>query len=198
MVLPVELAATDIEGASLTYTIISGPTNGTLLGSGASRTYVANTGFLGTDSITYIASDGKKTSSVGTITINVQTISETHAFGGPAAVLALAFTSDGNSFVVGGATSSGAKVNWAVRLYKNPNDIQTIEETLLPVPGADQSLIKSVAISNDGSMIVAGGYYSVDNVGDYGLVKMYRGENFEEVSVLDTLPLGSCISGHFS
>lgn len=191
MVLPVELAATDVEGSSLSYTILSGPSNGTLLGSGTARTYVANNGFLGTDSITYIASDGQKSSSVGTITINVEAVSETTDFAGAAAVVAVSFASDGNSFVVGGSTSSTDSPNWVVRLYKNPNDIQTIEETSLPVPGASQSLINSVSISNDKSMIAAAGFYSVENVGDYGLVKLYRGENFEEVSVLDTLPVGS-------
>lgn len=63
-VLPVSLSGTDPEGDSLSYTIISPPANGTLLGSGSTRTYVANSGFLGTDSFTYIASDGKKSSEI--------------------------------------------------------------------------------------------------------------------------------------
>ncbi|HWD18753.1 MAG TPA: Ig-like domain-containing protein [Verrucomicrobiae bacterium] len=42
----------------LTYSIVSGPTHGTLTGSGTSRTYTPNSGFEGLDTFTFSAADG--------------------------------------------------------------------------------------------------------------------------------------------
>ncbi len=51
------------DASNYTYTIVSGPTNGTLsIGSGASRIYTPNTNFEGMDSFQFVASDGTWTS----------------------------------------------------------------------------------------------------------------------------------------
>lgn len=186
MALPVTLSGTDPEGDSLSYTIISPPANGTLLGFGSSRTYIANNEFLGTDSFTYIASDGKKSSDIGTVTINVKTFSETIEFSGASAAATVAFFPDNTRFVVGGSQSTSTNPAWSVRLHKGPEaeDVSIIEDTQNPIPGATYALPMSVAASS--SMIVAVGYYH-NGANLNGLVKLYRGENFEEVSLLDTI-----------
>ncbi|CUS37543.1 hypothetical protein COMA1_40108 [Candidatus Nitrospira nitrosa] len=62
----------DPEGKPLTAVRVSGPTNGTLtLNSNGTFTYRPNTGFVGTDSFTYRASDGTATSNLATVTITV-------------------------------------------------------------------------------------------------------------------------------
>ena len=61
----------DVEGTSLTATLISGPSNGTLsLAENGTFTYVADAGFVGLDSFVYLASDGDSTSQAS-VEINV-------------------------------------------------------------------------------------------------------------------------------
>lgn len=62
----------DADGDSLTVTLQSSPTNGTvtLTGDGAFN-YTPNSNFSGTDSFTYTASDGTLTSNAATVTISV-------------------------------------------------------------------------------------------------------------------------------
>ena len=68
---PINLSGSDPEGSSLTFTVASGPSNGTVAISGATATYTPANGFSGTDSFTYTASDGSATSSAATVTITV-------------------------------------------------------------------------------------------------------------------------------
>ena len=67
----ITLTATDVNGDSLTYSIITLPTNGNLSGSAPDLTYTPNTGYSGSDSFTYIANDGTADSNEATVTITV-------------------------------------------------------------------------------------------------------------------------------
>ena len=67
----ITLAATDIDGDALTYTIVSGPQNGTLTGTGANRTYTPAANFNGTDSFTFKVNDGTVDSNIATVSITV-------------------------------------------------------------------------------------------------------------------------------
>ena len=53
----ITLTSTDPNGDPLTYQVISGPSSGTLTGSGANLTYTPNAGFSGSDSFTYTVTD---------------------------------------------------------------------------------------------------------------------------------------------
>ncbi len=57
--------------ATLTYALVSSPSNGTLSGTPPVLTYRSNTGFVGGDSFSFTVNDGAQTSAEGTITINV-------------------------------------------------------------------------------------------------------------------------------
>lgn len=66
-------------GSSLTASLVAGPANGTLtLNANGSFVYSPNSGFSGSDSFTYQASDGAASSNVATVTITVNAVS-----GGP-------------------------------------------------------------------------------------------------------------------
>ena len=52
--------------ANLTYTIVTGPSKGSLSGSGSSRTYTANSGATGTDTFTYKVTDRGDPDNCGT------------------------------------------------------------------------------------------------------------------------------------
>jgi hypothetical protein len=66
-----ELAATDLDNDPLTYLIASQPSHGTLSGSGTNYLYQPQLGFLGQDSFTFQASDGKDLSPTATVRITV-------------------------------------------------------------------------------------------------------------------------------
>jgi hypothetical protein len=68
---PITLTATDADGDSLSYAVVSGPAHGTLSGSGASRTYTPFVNYVGPDSFTFKANDGSLDSNVATVSITV-------------------------------------------------------------------------------------------------------------------------------
>lgn len=65
------LDGSDDNSDNLTYSIVTGPSHGTLSTSGANRFYTSNSTYQGVDSFTYKANDGKADSNVGTVTIQV-------------------------------------------------------------------------------------------------------------------------------
>ena len=70
----ITLSATDADGDSLTYSIVSGPANGTLSGSGANRTYTPNAGYFGTDTVRFKVNDGKEDSNTASVSITVNEV----------------------------------------------------------------------------------------------------------------------------
>jgi hypothetical protein len=72
----VGLQASDPDGDALTYTIVSGPAQGTLSGSGASRTYTPTVGYSGSDSFAFIANDGALDSNIATVSITVRHVNQ--------------------------------------------------------------------------------------------------------------------------
>ena len=69
--LALALKATDANNDALTFRIVSQPKNGKLSGSAANLTYTPNDDFVGSDSFTFVANDGKADSNVATITVQV-------------------------------------------------------------------------------------------------------------------------------
>jgi hypothetical protein len=65
----VTLAGSDDDGDTLTYTIVSGPSHGTLRGSASDLVYTPTNGYVGTDSFTFKANDGVLDSDVATAAI---------------------------------------------------------------------------------------------------------------------------------
>jgi DNA/RNA endonuclease G (NUC1) len=70
----ITLTAVSSNNNPLTYTIVSSPSNGTLTGTGANRTYTPAPDFTGTDSFTFRVNDGASTSNTSTVTITVTEI----------------------------------------------------------------------------------------------------------------------------
>ena len=68
--LPITLAATDIDGDTLTYSNTT-PSHGTLSGTAPNLTYTPNMAFAGSDSFTFVANDGTVNSAGATISIAV-------------------------------------------------------------------------------------------------------------------------------
>jgi hypothetical protein len=70
----ISLSASDANGDPLTYTIVSGPSSGSLSGTDSFRTYTPNPGFTGSDNFTFKVNDGTADSNVSTVTITVDAI----------------------------------------------------------------------------------------------------------------------------
>jgi protocatechuate 3,4-dioxygenase beta subunit len=67
----ITLTASDPQGASLTYTVATQPSHGTLTGTPPNLTYTPATGYIGSDAFTFWASNGYLQSSITTISITV-------------------------------------------------------------------------------------------------------------------------------
>ncbi|WP_425004344.1 Ig-like domain-containing protein [Mycolicibacterium sp. S3B2] len=69
---------TDVDGDSLTPTLVNGPTHGELvLNNDGTFTYTPDADYTGADSFTYTATDGTATSAVSTVSITVTAVNDT-------------------------------------------------------------------------------------------------------------------------
>jgi len=73
---PVLLAGIDPDGDSLTYSIVTKPSNGTLSGTEPNMTYIPNLNFNGLDSFTFRVSDGTLNSIPGTVSLMVNPVDD--------------------------------------------------------------------------------------------------------------------------
>ena len=73
---PVLLAGFDPDGDSLTYSIVTKPSNGTLSGTEPNITYIPNMNFNGLDSFTFRVSDGTLNSIPGTVSLMVNPVDD--------------------------------------------------------------------------------------------------------------------------
>ena len=69
---PIALAATDPDGDALTFTVLSGPAHGTLVGTPPNLTYTPAPGFSGSDSFAFAVSDGITASGPATVSLTVR------------------------------------------------------------------------------------------------------------------------------
>lgn len=70
------LSGKDVEGAALTYFILTSPTHGAVSGTPPNLTYIPSNNFFGTDSFTFKANDGELDSSPATISITVSSAND--------------------------------------------------------------------------------------------------------------------------
>ncbi len=68
------LTATDADNNALSYTIDSNASNGTLSGTPPNLTYTPDVGFVGSDSFTFLVSDGNSGNSTATVSITVNDV----------------------------------------------------------------------------------------------------------------------------
>ena len=72
----ITLAATDIDSAIQSYTVVTGPSNGVLSGTAPNLTYTPNANFNGSDSFTFLANDGTLDSNTATVSITVNALND--------------------------------------------------------------------------------------------------------------------------
>ncbi|RKY36091.1 MAG: hypothetical protein DRP73_03945, partial [Candidatus Omnitrophota bacterium] len=72
----ITLVATDADGDSLTYAIVTQPSHGTLTGTPPNVTYTPDANYNGPDSFTFKANDGKTDSNIATVSITVNPVND--------------------------------------------------------------------------------------------------------------------------
>lgn len=72
----ITLTGNDPEGKPLTYTVISGPSHGTLSGTAPNLVYTPDPNYTGPDSFQFTVSDGVHTSAPATVTIDVTPVDD--------------------------------------------------------------------------------------------------------------------------
>ena len=72
----VTLTGSDVDGDSLTYSIVSAPTKGTLTGTAPSLTYRPAANLNGSDSFTYRVNDGTLNSTTATVSITISSVND--------------------------------------------------------------------------------------------------------------------------
>src|SRR5207248_1734970 len=70
------LTASDVEGDALTYSIVSGPSHGSLSGTAPNVTYTPAANYNGADSFTFKANDGAVDSAAATVSITVTAVND--------------------------------------------------------------------------------------------------------------------------
>ena len=73
---PITLTGSDADGDRLTFTVGSGPSNGSLSGTGPERTYTPNADYNGSDSFTFSVNDGYADSSLATVSLTVTPVND--------------------------------------------------------------------------------------------------------------------------
>jgi len=72
----INLLGSDVEGDSLTYTIVSQPNHGTATISGEQLTYQSNANYFGEDEFSYIANDGQLDSAPSTVLVTINSVND--------------------------------------------------------------------------------------------------------------------------
>src|SRR5207244_3789403 len=72
----ITLTASDVDGDTLTYSIVSGPSHGSLSGAAPNVTYTPAANYNGPDSFTFKANDGTADSAAATVSITVTAVND--------------------------------------------------------------------------------------------------------------------------
>jgi len=79
--LAITLVAADLDaGDSLTYEVVTPPTNGILTGTAPDLTYTPNSDYNGSDSFTFVANDGTTDSNTATVSLTINAINDAPVF----------------------------------------------------------------------------------------------------------------------
>jgi hypothetical protein len=105
----ITLTAHSPGGFPLAYSVVSGPTHGSLTGSAPNLTYTPNTSYTGSDAFTFKANDGTGDSNIATVSLTVvaqTTVTGVSPNNGPVAG-GTTVTITGTSFATGAAVTFG-------------------------------------------------------------------------------------------
>jgi hypothetical protein len=126
----ITLTASDAENDPLTYSVTSGPANGTLSGTPPDLTYIPDDDYYGLDSFMFIANDGQADSNEATVTITVISVNDPPSF------------SPGSDVAVNEDSGDYLQQSWASNMSPGPEN------------ESDQTLTFNVTNDNTGLFAV--------------------------------------------
>lgn len=175
------LVGTDPDGDTLSYTVTTQPSNGTVIQTGASASYLPNANYFGTDTFEYTVSDGTLTSAAATVTVTItgtndapvaQDGAATTAEDAPAEITLGATDADNDAltFAVGTPSNGTVTVSGATATYTpaanfngtdsftftasdgvETSNTATITLTVTPVNDAPTADAKTLTVAEDAS-----------------------------------------------
>ncbi len=108
---PITLAAVDVDGDALTYTISTAPTAGTLSGTPPTLIYRPNTNYAGADSFRFMVSDGKVSSTSAAVQLTITPVNDAPS----SAAASLAVVEDiARSLVLFGSDPDGQAITFTI------------------------------------------------------------------------------------
>jgi GH24 family phage-related lysozyme (muramidase) len=180
----IHLVASDADFDSLTYSIVSNPSNGTVSLSGDIVTYTPTTNYTGTDTFTFKANDGASDSATKTVTITVisgykatQTQIGADIDGeaaGDYSGISVSFNEDGTTLAIGGYQNDDNGSNAGqVRVYSWNGSAWTKLGNDIDGEAASDESGCSVSLSSDGTTVAIGAYANDDTASLAGHVRVY-------------------------
>ena len=178
----IQLSGDDVEtsAANLTYTVATGPTHGSLSGTGRNLTYTPDAGYKGQDSFTFTVTDqgdgsaAARTSSTATVTINVNAAAtatevddKTATYGDSSVNLSASVTLDGDPLPV-----DSGKVTFTLK----------DGSTVIGTPADDTTIV-------DGAASVTYALPAGTDADDYTIHAAYDGTTLDNSSGTGTLTL---------
>jgi len=158
----ITLSASDADGNTLTYSIVSGPSHGTLSGSAPNLTYTPAANYNGPDSFTFKANDGTTDSNIATVSIAVTPVNDTPAIAVVAGSQCLADfrglanltvgDQEGGSLTLSGSSSNTTLVPNANITFDGSGADRTV--TIATASGKSGNAIVTVTVS-DGTTTAA-------------------------------------------
>ncbi|HVE69777.1 MAG TPA: DNA/RNA non-specific endonuclease [Thermoanaerobaculia bacterium] len=153
------IAAANPGSGELTYTIVSGPSHGTLSGSGAAQTYTPAPDYFGSDSFTFRVSSGSLTSTLATMSITVYDVNDAPSVSLSAPSAAVEGSTVTASVAASDVDGDGLTYTWTVT--KNGAPFAT---TASFTPDDNGTYVVSVAVSDGTASVSDAKTIAVSNV----------------------------------
>lgn len=159
----ITLSGTDPETSPLTFTVISGPAQGSISGQAPNLIYTPSPHYFGTDVITYQAKDGQRTSALATVSITVNPVNDAPSFlSGPDQQATdesgtLQIPAWATAISPGPANETSQKLHFVIVTNSNPGLFATAPSvhangalTFKPTPNNSGVATLTIAIQDDG------------------------------------------------
>nr|AFI78505.1 serine proteinase precursor protein [uncultured bacterium ws156A7] len=157
--LAITLTGSDVDGDSLTFTVVGGPSNGVLSGTAPNLTYTPAADFNGADSFTYKVNDGTVYSDVATISITVNPVNDTPE-ADPQSVSTAEDTA--RAITLTGSDIDGDPLTYSIVIGPTDGILSGTAPNLTYTPAADFNGSDSFAfVANDGTVDSAAAVVSI-------------------------------------
>ena len=132
----ITLVGTDVDADTLTYTVVTQPTKGTLSGTGSALVYTPTANLNGPDAFTFRVNDGTVNSAVATVTIGITAVNDI-PLANKQAVAVLEDAANGVNFTLTGSSPEGRVITYAVLTQPTKGTLSGTAPALRYTPAAN-------------------------------------------------------------